>query len=343
MSAWPFEPPLKPMKARVRVNPPEPPGWVYEPKWDGFRMIAWSGDEPRIDSRNGKPLLRYFPELQAAVAQLPQGTVVDGEVVVVRDDATQFDQLQLRIHPAESRIALLSEKIPAELIGFDLLALDGEDLRKERYSLRRRKLEALFTGLDFPWHLTPVTEDLEVARRWFHEYEAAGCDGIICKSAGGVYVEEKRLWLKWKHRRDCDCVVGGYRVHKDGDKIGSILLGVYNDAGELHFIGHCSGFSDHDRVELLRQFEQIRTDESFGGDEQVRVPGAESRWSSGKDLSWIPVTPGVVVEVSYDQLEGGRFRHATRFERWRIDKEPEECTMDQLVAPEGVGFGKVVG
>jgi ATP-dependent DNA ligase len=331
------------MKAKVRVVPPEPPGWVYEPKWDGFRMIAWSGADPRIDSRNGKPLLRYFPELQAAMAQLPAGTVVDGEVVVVRDDVTQFDQLQLRIHPAESRIRLLSEKIPAELVAFDLLADRGEDLRQAPYSERRSRLEALFATLDHPWNLTPVTEDLAEARRWFDEFEAAGCDGIICKSSDGVYVEDKRLWLKWKHRRDCDCVVGGYRVHKDGDKIGSILLGVYNEAGELHFIGHCSGFSDHDRVELLNQFEQIRSDESFGGEGKVRVPGAESRWSSGKDLSWIPVTPGVVVQVSYDQLEGGRFRHATRFERWRLDKDPEECTMDQLVRPSGVGFADVVG
>jgi ATP-dependent DNA ligase len=330
------------MKAKVRVKPPEAPGWMYEPKWDGFRMIAWSGDEPRIDSRSGKPLLRYFPELEPALAQLPDGTVVDGEVVVVVGDVTQFDQLQLRIHPARSRIELLSEKIPAELVAFDLLALDGEDLRGAPYAERRSRLEGLFENLDHPWHLTPVTEDLDEATRWFDDYEAAGCDGIICKQADGTYIEDKRVWIKWKHRRDADCVVGGYRVHKDGDKIGSILLGVYNDAGELHFIGHCSGFSDHDRVELLHQFEQIRSDQSFGGDEEVRVPGGESRWSAGKDLSWIPVTPGVVVQVSYDQLEGGRFRHATRFERWRLDKEPEECTLDQLVRPEGAGFSEVV-
>lgn len=343
MSSWPFDPPLKPMKAKVRVNPPEPPGWIYEPKWDGFRVIAWSGDSPRLDSRNGKPLLRYFPELEPALAQLPPGTVVDGEVVIVLDDVTQFDQLQLRIHPAESRIARLSKEIPAELIAFDLLAERGEDLRNAPYDERRARLVALFEGLDYPWHLTPVTKDLDLARRWFNEYEAAGCDGIICKTADGVYVEDKRLWLKWKHRRDCDCVVGGYRVHKDGGKIGSILLGVYNEAGDLHCIGHCSGFPDHDRIELLQQFEQIRSDESFGGEGQARVPGGESRWSGGKDLSWIPVTPGVVVQVSYDQLEGGRFRHATRFERWRLDKAPEECTMDQLVRPEGSGFSEVVG
>ena len=342
MTDWPFPPPLKPMKAKVREDPPEPPGWVYEPKWDGFRTIGWSGSEPRMDSRNGKPLLRYFPELRPALAQLPTGTVVDGEVVIVRDDATQFDQLQLRIHPAESRISLLSEKIPAELVVFDVLADRGVDLRTAPYAERRDRLEALFATLEPPWHITPVTEDLSVARRWFDDFEAAGCDGIIAKKSDGIYVEDKRLWLKWKHRRDCDCVVGGYRVHKDGGKIGSILLGLYNEAGELHFVGHCSGFSDHDRVELLQQFERIRTDQSFGGDTEVHVPGGDSRWSAGKDLSWIPVTPGVVVEISYDQLEGSRFRHATRFQRWRFDKDPEECTIDQLERPVGAGFSEVV-
>jgi ATP-dependent DNA ligase len=331
------------MKAKVRVNPPEPPGWAYEPKWDGFRAIAWSGDEPRMDSRSGKLLLRYFPELTPALEALPPGTVLDGEVVIVVEDVTQFDQLQLRIHPAESRIAMLSEKIPAELVAFDVLALAGEDLRAAPFEERRGRLEELFTDLGHPWHLTPMTQDLEEARRWFDHYEAAGCDGIICKKLDGGYVEDKRLWIKWKHRRDCDCVVGGYRIHKDGGKIGSILLGLYNDAGELHFIGHCSGFSDHDRVALLEQFEQIKTADSFGGDGDARVPGGPSRWSGSKAMDWIPVTPGVVVEISYDQLEGGRFRHATRFERWRPDKPPEECTMDQLTRPEGAGFSEVTG
>ncbi len=344
MTAWPFSPPLKPMKARVREVPPRPPGWVYEPKWDGFRMIAWGGAEPRLDSRNGRPLLRYFPELQAALAQLPAGTVVDGEVVVVVDGVTDFDSLQLRIHPAASRIEMLSGEIPAELIAFDLLADRGVDLRSVPYIERRARLDSLYGDLSDPWHLTPVTDEFDVAERWFTEYEGAGCDGIICKQTDGVYVEDKRDWIKWKHRRDADCVVGGYRVHKDGDKIGSILLGLYNDEGELHFIGHCSGFSDQDRVAILGQLEQIRSDESFGaGGGTVRVPGAESRWSTGKDLSWIPVEPGVVVQISYDQLEGGRFRHATRFERWRPDKPAEECTMEQLVRPEGATFFEVVG
>jgi ATP-dependent DNA ligase len=342
MNPLPFAAPIKPMKARVRENPPEPPGWVYEPKWDGFRVIAWGGNVPRLDSRNGKPLLRYFPELRPALEQLPDGTVLDGEVVVVVDEVTEFDTLQQRIHPAESRVTMLASKTPAELVVFDLLADRGEDLREVPYEERRTRLEALFAGLQFPWHLTPVTRDLKEAQRWFTEYEAAGCDGIICKRLDGIYKEDKREWIKWKHRRDADCVVGGYRVHKDGDKIGSILLGLYNEGGELHFIGHCSGFSDQDRVAILAQLEQIRSDDSFGGGDSVRVPGQESRWSAGKNLSWIPVEPGVVVQVSYDQLEKGRFRHATRFERWRSDKLPEECTMDQLERPEGVGFKTVV-
>jgi ATP-dependent DNA ligase len=342
MTDWPFASPIKPMKARVKETPPQGDGWVYEPKWDGFRAIAWGGAEPLLESRNGKPLLRYFPELLPALEQLPAGTVIDGEVVVVVDDVTQFDQLQLRIHPAASRIERLSGEIPAELVAFDLLAVGGEDLRSVPLSERRDRLEELFSGLEFPWHLTPVTRDFAEAERWFTEFEGAGCDGIICKLDDGAYVEDKRVWIKWKHRRDCDCVVGGYRVHKDGDKIGSILLGLFNDEGNFHFMGHCSGFSDHDRVELLRQFEQIRSDESFGGDGGVRVPGAQSRWSTGKELDWIPVTPGVVVQISYDQLEGGRFRHATRFERWRPDKPADECTLDQLERPEGVGFADVV-
>ena len=331
---------IKPMKARVRETPPEPPGWVYEPKWDGFRMIAWGGERPRLESRNGKDLLRYFPELRAALDELPDGSVLDGEVVVVRNGVTDFDALQMRIHPAESRITMLAEETPAELIIFDVLAHAGEDVMGRPYSERRALLEKVHARLGDLWHLTPVTDDLVEAERWFHEYEAAGCDGIICKQTDQPYVQDKRNWIKWKHRRTVDCVVGGYRVHKDGDKIGSLLLGLFNDEGQLHFIGHCSGFSNQDRVEILRQFEQLRTEDSFG--DEVRRPGAESRWSGGKDLSWIPVTPGVVIEISYDQLQEGRFRLATRFERWRPDKDAEECTMDQLERPTGASFAEIV-
>lgn len=337
----PFHDPIKPMKARVRETPPEGPGWVYEPKWDGFRMIAWSGDPLRLESRNGKDLLRYFPELTPALAELPAGTVLDGEVVIVQDGATDFDALQMRIHPAESRINRLAGETPGSLIVFDVLAHDGESALEFTYEQRRRLLEQIYIDLGESWYLTPVTADIEEARRWFDDFEAAGCDGIICKQTDQPYVEDKRNWIKWKHRRSVDCVVGGYRVHKDGDKIGSLLLGLYNDEGQLHFIGHCSGFTDQDRVEILRQFEQLRTDDSFG--DEVRRPGAESRWTGGKDLSWIAVEPGVVIEISYDQLQGGRFRHATRFLRWRSDKDAAECTMDQLERPSGVGFDEVVG
>jgi ATP-dependent DNA ligase len=328
------------MEARVRETWPTPPDWAYEPKWDGFRAVAWS--EPvRLDSRNQKPLLRYFPELTPALEQLPDGTVVDGEVVVVLSDGLDFDALSQRIHPAESRINSLAEATPAQLVAFDLLASAGSDLRERPFRERRERLEEVLAGLEHPWNLTPSTSDLDVAKDWFVSFEAAGCDGIVAKKLDGPYVGGRREMLKIKHRRTVDCVVGGYREHKDGGKIGSILLGLYASSGELHFIGHCSGFSDQDRVAILEQLAQIRTEDSFG--EEVRRPGGESRWSGGKDLSWVPVEPGVVLEVSYDQLTGGRFRHATRFERWRPDKDPEQCTMDQLVRPEGPGFAEVVG
>jgi len=337
----PFDPPITPMEARVRETVPEG-DWAYEPKWDGFRAVAWGGDL-RLDSRNHKPLLRYFPELEPALAALPEATVVDGEVVVVTGDRLDFDALQNRIHPAASRITMLAGETPASLVAFDLLADRGTDLRPAPFRERRSRLEALLDGIAHPsWHLTPSTTDRDVALRWFDDFEAAGCDGLVAKALDGRYLEGKRAMAKIKHRRTVDCVVGGYRVHKDGDKIGSILLGVHDADGRLHFIGHCSGFSDHDRAAMLRQFEEIRADDSFGAADQVRRPGAESRWTGGKDLSWVPVEPGVVVEVSYDQLTGARFRHATRFERWRPDKDPEACTMDQLERPEGPGFGEVV-
>lgn len=338
MTKWPFRPPIETMEARVRPDIPRG-AFAYEPKWDGFRAVSWSG-APRLDSRNQKPLLRYFPELIPALIALPAGTVVDGEVVVVRGDRLDFDALQNRIHPADSRVEMLASATPASLVAFDLLAHDGKDLRKAPFSERRERLEKVAAGLPEPWNLTPSTTDVEVAERWFHEFEAAGCDGLVVKHLDGQYVGGKRDMVKVKHRRTVDCVVGGYRVHKDGDKIGSILLGLY-DGDELAFIGHCSGFSDHDRSEMLRRFEEIRSEDSFG--EEVRRPGAESRWSAGKDLSWVPVVPGVVVEVSYDQLTGGRFRHATRFERWRPDKDASACTIDQLERPRGPGFADVVG
>ena len=328
------------MEAKTSERWPEG-DFVYEPKWDGFRCVSWSEPDVRIDSRNQRPLLRYFPELTEALGQLPQGTVVDGEVVVVVDGATVFDALQQRIHPAESRINMLSEATPAELVAFDLLADGGQDLRERPFSERREGLVRLFSDLGHPWHLTPQTESEEKARRWFDEFEPAGCDGIIAKRSQLAYQPGKRAMVKIKHRRTVDCVVGGFREHKDGGKIGSLLLGLYDHDGRLHFIGHCSGFPDVDRVEIFKQFRSLVADDSFDG--QARAPGRPSRWSAEKDTSWTPVVPGVVVEVSYDQLEGDRFRHATRFHRWRPDKDAEACTMDQLERPEGLEFLDVVG
>ena len=327
------------MEARVRDQLPTGE-WAYEPKWDGFRALAWNAPI-RLDSRNLKPLLRYFPELIPSLEALPDGTVVDGEVVVVTDDRLDFDALQNRLHPAASRVKLLAAATPAHLVAFDLLARSGTDLRSKPFSERRAALEALIPTVGERWTLTPSTTDRETGLAWFDEFEAAGCDGIVAKRLDGPYVEAQREMVKVKHRRTVDCVVGGYRVHKDGDGIGSILLGLYDD-GQLHFIGHCSGFPDHDRKDLLRRFEEIRADDSFGSAGTVRRPGGESRWTGDKDLSWVAVTPGVVVEVSYDQLTGARFRHATRFERWRPDKDAAQCTIDQLERPEGPGFGAVV-
>lgn len=327
------------MEARVSEKWPRGQ-FVYEPKWDGFRSLSWSEPDLRIDSRNQRPLLRYFPELTPALEQLPKGTVVDGEIVVVVEGATDFDTLQQRIHPADSRINLLSDETPAELVAFDLLAHRGEDLRPAPFSERRARLVELCENLAFPWHLTPQTDSEETAKTWFDEFEPAGCDGIIAKDPGLAYQHGKRAMFKIKHRRTIDVVVGGFREHKDGSKIGSLLLGLYNDSGDFHFIGHCSGFPNADRVEIYRRFMELRADDSF--DEGARAPGGPSRWSSGKDSSWTPVQPGVVIEVSYDQLEGDRFRHAARFHRWRPDKDAEQCTMAQLERPEGAGFREVV-
>jgi ATP-dependent DNA ligase len=336
--AAPFPAPRSPMEAKVRESIPSG-RYAYEPKWDGFRCLSWA-DERRLDSRNSKPLLRYFPELSGALDQLPAGTVVDGEVVVVIDGRLDFDALQQRLHPAESRIDRLAGETPAQLVAFDLLADRGEDLRERPFSERRERLVALAEGLGAPWHLTPSTTDRAVGEEWFTAYESAGCDGIVCKELDGPYVEGKRAMLKVKHRRTADCVVGGYRLHKEGDRVGSLLLGLYTDAGELHFIGHCSGFGDADRVRLLETLREFETTDAFG--QGVRRPGEESRWTGGKDLSWVPLEPTLVCEISYDQLTGARFRHATRFHRWRPDKDPQECTFDQLERPEGPTFDAIV-
>ncbi len=341
---WSLFPPLEPMEAYVRDDVPTPPGWAYEPKWDGFRALAWSHGAQRsavrLDSRNGKPLLRYFPELEPALARLPDGTVVDGEIVLVQNGKLDFDGLQNRLHPAESRVRRLAAETPASFVAFDLLAFRGEDLRLRPFRERRGALVELLADLEPPWYLTPSTEDLNTARRWFVEFEAAGCDGIVAKALDRPYQEGKRGMIKVKHRRTVDVVVGGFRLSSDGAKVGSLLLGLYDAAAALHFIGHCSSFSDKAARDLVQRLEPLRTTESFGA--EARRPGGPSRWAADRDLSWEAVRPELVVEVSYDQLTGGRFRHATRFERWRFDKDPRDCTMDQLERPSGSGFDDIV-
>ena len=320
MSLWPFPPPVATMEARVSERWPKG-SFAYEPKWDGFRALAWSGPQPRLDSRNQRPLLRYFPELLPAVEQLPPGTVVDGEVVVVHDNATRFDALQMRIHPAQSRITRLSEEIPAQLVAFDLLAAEGKDLRSWPFSIRRRLLETLAAGLTSPWNLTPTTTDQSIARLWFDEYEAAGCDGVVAKRLDGEYESGKRGMIKIKHRRHVDCVVGGYRVHKDGGKIGSLLLGLYNSEGALHFIGHCSGFPDTDRARSCSPCSRVSAPPSplvkRRGRQAASADGQPKRACNGRRCNrewwW---------KISYDQLEKDRFRHATRFHRMAIRQDP---------------------
>ncbi len=340
MGQWAIAPPVTPTEAKVRTDFPTQPGWAYEPKWDGFRAVAWCGQDPRLDSRNHRPLLRYFPELTEPLASLDEGAVLDGEVVVVVDDVTSFDTLQLRIHPAESRIKRLAHETPAELVVFDLLALGSEDLRERPFLERRKMLHRLMQGTSPPWHVTPTTDDVQEARAWYDVYSQAGCDGIVAKRLDLAYREGKRDMVKIKQRHTADTVVGGYRVHTEGGKVGSLLLGLYDAEHNLHFVGHCSGFSEDDRIRLFELLQTLEAEASFG--DEARKPGAPSRWSGGKDVSFVAVEPKIVAEVSYDQITAGRFRHATRFERWRPDKDPEQCTLDQIGRPRGVGFSEVV-
>jgi ATP-dependent DNA ligase len=341
---WPFRPPITPMEARVRETFPRDEGWAFEPKWDGFRIVAWGPDGEnggvRLDSRNQRPLLRYFPELEAPLHALPPGAVVDGEVVVITNGVLDFDALSQRIHPAESRINLLAEETPAAFVAFDLLAVGGEDLRARPYHERRERLVELMASLDAPWQLTPTTTDLDTAREWFEAFEAAGCDGIVAKRLDDAYAEGERRMLKIKHRRSVDTVVGGYRLHKDGDKIGALLLGMYDEEGQLHFVGHTSSFSAADRTAMLAEFQQPEAESSFG--EQARRPEHEHRWSGQRLKHWVPVAPIAVAEVSHDQITGRRFRHASRFLRWRPDKNPLECSLDQLDVPSGPTVDDVV-
>jgi ATP-dependent DNA ligase len=341
----PVNPPLLPMLAKRVDALPAGEDWIFEPKWDGFRALVFRDkDEIFIQSRDEKPLNRYFPELLLPLQEaLPDRCVLDGEIVIVKDNELDFDLLQLRLHPAASRVNLLSKQTPASFVFFDLLCEGNRDLCSEPFQTRRHRLESLISAAKPPIHLTPATTDRAIAEDWFRRFEGAGLDGVVAKQVAGTYEPNKRVMLKVKHERDCDCVVAGFRWHKKGDRtlVGSLLLGLYDDAGALQHVGVCASFSTAKRKELVELLDPYRQNalanhpwkhwaEHAAGEEVKRMPGGQSRWSQGKDLSWEPLRPELVVEVAYDHMQGDRFRHTAQFRRWRPDKKLTDCTYSQL-------------
>jgi ATP-dependent DNA ligase len=351
----PINPTILPMLAKRVSALPTDGEFIFEPKWDGFRSIIFrDGDEVFIQSRDEKPLDRYFPELIEPIKkQLPKRCVLDGEIVLARDGALDFDSLQLRLHPAASRVKLLSEQIPTSIVFFDLLAEGDKDLRATPFNKRRKRLESILSGVEHRLHITPATEDLTVAADWFRRFEGAGLDGVVAKPAGGTYEPNKRLMLKVKHERDCDCVVAGFRWHKKGEGIvGSLLLGLFDKSGELQHVGVCASFTDQKRRELVEFLEPYRQDalnkhpwKKWHASEfaEQRIPGGQSRWSQGKDLSWEPLRPELIVEVAYDHMQGTRFRHTAQFRRWRTDKKPKDCTYEQLEVVPPLELAEIFG
>ena len=348
----------KPMLAKLARAIPDTAGLLYEPKWDGFRCIVFrDGDEIALQSRNQKPLNRYFPELLPALAAaLPERCVVDGEIVVpaADDQGLDFDALQQRIHPAASRVQMLSEQTPSSFVAFDVLALDDQPLLDTPFAERRATLERVLqpvagsTGV----YLTPATTDPAVAARWFTRFEGAGLDGVMAKPLDGVYAPDKRTLVKVKHERSADCAVAGYRIHKDGEGVGSLLLGLYDGDGRLNHVGVCAAFSAAFRKELLAEMAPIvlgpgdqhpwREWVEAQAHSEQRMPGGFSRWNAGKDLSFVPVRVERVVEVTFGQLESGRFRHGVKFVRWRPDRTPESCRYDQLDVADKVSFSALL-
>ncbi len=349
VAALPVTPPVEPMLAKLAEVLPRGDDFLYEPKWDGFRAIVFRGrgagrtSSPAvyIQSRDLRPLDRYFPDLhEQFLDALPDGCVVDGEIVIATPHGLDFDALQLRLHPAASRVAKLSKETPASFVAFDLLAADGRDLRNEPQRERRRLLERLLAKAAPPIYLTPMTRDHSIATRWLARFEGAGLDGVVAKPAGLRYEPGKRAMIKVKHVRTADCVVAGFRWYKDtDDAVGSLLLGLYDDEGRLHHVGVTSSFTMAKRRDLAHELAPLRKHamenhpwRDWAGAEaaSTRMPGGQSRWSAGKDLSWEPLRPERVCEVKYDHLQGDRFRHATQFLRWRPDKPPGDCRYDQL-------------
>ena len=354
---YPIDPPIPPMLAKLAETMPAGDGVIYEPKWDGFRAIVFRGgaDDVYIQSRDSRPLDRYFPDVHAACASaLPNHCVVDGEIVIATPHGLDFDALQLRLHPAASRVAKLAAESPASFVAFDLLAVDGRDVRQTPLHERRTLLERVLADIEPPLYLTPMTTDHGVATDWLSRFEGAGLDGVIVKPADGVYEPGVRAMIKVKHTRTADCVVAGFRWHKNGHetRIGSLLLGLYDKRGRLQHVGVTSAFSTAVREQLVRELAPLREralenhpwrEWAAAAGETSRMPGGQSRWSAGKDLSWEPLRIERVCEVKYDHMQGDRFRHATIFQRWRPDKAPADCTYDQLEVTTPYELEKVFG
>jgi ATP-dependent DNA ligase len=350
------------MLAKAADDLPDGDGWLYEPKWDGFRAIVFrDGDDVYTQSRDLKPLDRYFPELVAPLrASLPARCILDGEVVIARDGALDFEALLLRIHPAESRVRLLAAETPASFVAWDLLAIGDDDLRAVPQGERRARLEAALGLPEPPVHLTPATTDRALAADWFDRFEGAGLDGVVAKRLDAPYQPGKRAMFKVKHRRTADCVVAGFRWHKNGPgtHVGSLLLGLFDDDGNLNHVGVTSSFSWDRRASILEELEPLRREALEGhpwrewaewagfGDADAsgqRLPGATSRWNRGKDLSWEALRPERACEVAFDHLQGTRFRHAATFKRWRPDKRPEDCRYDQLEETPAFELARIFG
>ena len=354
--AFPIEPPIEPMLAHIAEDLPGDGEFQFEPKWDGFRAIVFRGaDDVYIQSRDLKPLDRYFPELHdALLALLPPRCVVDGEIVITTPTGLDFEALQLRLHPAQSRVLKLAQSSPASFVAFDLLAAEGKDITAAPQHERRSRLEALLGAVAAPVHVTPMTEQRSVATDWLQQFEGAGLDGVVVKPRDSPYLPGKRAMFKVKHVRSADCVVAGFRWYKDTqDAVGSLLLGLYDDHGVLHHVGVTSAFTMAMRrslAELLQPLRKHALDNhpwrdwaSEAAQAGTRMPGGQSRWSSGKDLSWEPLRIERVCEVKYDHLQGDRFRHATHFLRWRPDKPPAACRYDQLEVTTPYALQKVFG
>jgi len=339
----PVNPPVLPMLATRVSELPAGDDWIFEPKWDGFRTLVFrDGDDLFIQSRDEKPLDRYFPELVAALKeQLPGRCVLDGEIVIAREQGLDFDALQMRLHPAESRVRKLAAELPASVVFFDVLAEDDRNLCATPFAERRTRLEKLLARVKPPLYVTPATTDRATASDWFRRFEGAGLDGVMAKSRAGTYQPNKRVMFKVKHERECDCVVAGFRWHRNakGTAVGSLLLGLYDDDGALQHVGVCASFTEQKRRELVRFLAPYRASALAGhpwrqwaevSPADAKRAGMQSRWSTGKDMSWEPLRVELVAQVAYDHMQGARFRHTAQFRRWRPDKKPADCTFEQL-------------